>query len=105
MERLPACPLFQSGKNGPVCLGGVNFLAVGEDRALCHHCELLKMEGLEVFLSCEHLEVYTHLTYHDQQPLVRPIFECDLRIGAPAEKRCAACPALVTSSQRWDATV
>lgn len=72
MERLLACPLFQSGRNGPVCLGGVNFFAVGEDRALCRHCELLKMEGIEALLSCKHLEVYTHLTYEDQRPIVHP---------------------------------
>lgn len=105
MERLPACPLFKLGKNGPVCLGGVNFFSVGEDRALCRQCELLEMEGLGALLSCKHLEVYTHLTYHDQQPSVRPIFECRLPTTAPAEQRCAACPVLVSSSQERNATV
>lgn len=105
MERLPACPLFKSGRNGLVCVGGVNFFSVGEERALCRHCELLKMEGIGALLSCKHLEVYTHLTYHDQQPLVRPIFECDLRTGVPTEQRCATCPANVSATQKRDATV
>lgn len=106
MEQLPACPLFKSDRNGPVCVGGVNFFSVGEERALCHHCELPAIGRIGELLSCKHLEVYTYLTHEDHHPVVRAIFECDvLPTNAPAKKRCAACPALVTSSQRWDATV
>lgn len=105
MKQLPSCSLLKAGDKGLVCLGGVNFFAVGEDRALCRHCELLEMEGLGALLSCKHLEVYTHLTYEDQRPIVRPIFECDLRMDAPAEQLCATCPAAVSSTQERDATV
>lgn len=104
-KQLPSCSLLKLGRDGLVCLGGVNFFAVGEDRALCRHCELLEMEGVGALLSCSHIEVYTHLTYEDQQPIVRPMFECDLRTGVPAEQRCATCPANVSATQRWDATV
>jgi hypothetical protein len=45
------------------------------------------------------------LTYEDQRPIVRPIFECDLRMDAPAEQLCATCPAAVSSTQERDATV
>ncbi len=104
MEQLPSCSLLQAGAHGLVCAGGVNFFSVGEDRQLCHHCELLVMEGIGALLSCKHLEVYTHLIYQNQQPLVRPIFECDLRTDVPAEPRCATCPAIVSSTQEQSAT-
>ncbi len=105
MERLPACPLLKSGRNGLVCLGGVNFFAVGEDRALCRRCELVETGQFDGLLSCRRLEVYTYLTYEDQRSVVRPIFECDLPAHAPARKTCAICPAAVSSTQEQETTV
>lgn len=102
MEQLPGCPLFTISRNGPVCLAGVNFLAVGEDRKLCHHCKLLAMGRVSELLSCKHLEVYTYLTQEDQHSVVRPIFECRLPSTAPVEKRCATCPAAVSSTQEQE---
>lgn len=92
MERLPACPLLKSGRNGLVCLGGVNFFAVGEDRALCYHCELLARGRVSELLSCKHLDVYTYLTYEEKHPEVHAIFRCDLPATASAKKRCVTCP-------------
>lgn len=103
-QQLPSCALLQADSRGLGCFGGVNFFAVGADRALCRDCELLAMDGFDALLSCEHSDVYTHLTYEEHHPIVRPILECALSTGAPTEQRCAACPTFVSAMRERDTT-
>lgn len=94
MNKLADCPLrtvrTEFGKKKQlVCSGGMNFLVVGEDAALCHHCLVLKA-GLEELLHCLHSDIYTTMrsTVGGQVTI-----DYDVECNATTEQeRCSQCP-------------
>jgi hypothetical protein len=94
MQQLPACPLLQSNAfHSFACFGGINFFCVGTGRELCQHCELRTMPNLGTVLNCSHIDIYTALAYKDENPIVSPVFECDVCTHGSAEGDCVTCPA------------
>lgn len=93
MSKLPDCPLrtirTEFGKNKQlVCSGGMNFLSVGEDAALCHQCLVLKA-GLDELLHCPHSDIYTTMKGVGSQVAIEYDVECD---ATREQERCSQCP-------------
>lgn len=94
MSDLPDCPLrtvrTEFGKNEQlVCSGGMNFLLVGEDAALCHHCTVLKA-GLDELLHCPHSDIYTTMrSTVGSQTIIEYDVEC---YATTEQERCNQCP-------------
>lgn len=99
MSKLPDCPLrttrTEFGKKKQlVCSGGMNFLVVGEDAELCHHCLILKA-GLAELLHCPYSDIYTTMRSTAGQITIEYYVECDATME---QERCSQCSAKVTDS-------
>ena len=92
MSKLPDCPLritrTESGKKKQlVCSGGMNFLSVGEDAELCHHCLVLK-DGLQELLNCPHSDIYTTMRSTAGQITIEYYVECDATMEQERRADC-----------------
>lgn len=94
MSKLPDCALRTTlsdfGKNEQlVYSGGMNFLVLGADAALCHHCRLLKA-GLDELLHCPHSDIYTTMQRSVEGHIsIEYYVECYV---TTEQKRCRQCP-------------
>jgi len=86
------CEFLKLEQHGPRCMAGVNFAAVGPDRALCRVCS---MADLGDVLKCEHLDVYTwQRTDEAGAPQIESGVRCALGDRASDDQaRCERCPA------------
>ena len=90
------CPFLEkqrySQANGtPICGVGVNFCAVGQDRALCQVCPIATKRRLP---DCQHLDAYAWL---EGCPGQAQSIDVELFCGLtndllPDLRRCARCP-------------
>lgn len=88
------CQFLRPDERGgePRCAAGVNFSALGADRALCRLCPLASPTGQAL---CEQADVYLTLVKDTAGvPMIEAQVWCTLEAGARAsQRRCANCPA------------
>jgi len=77
------------------CSGGLNFISLGTDAALCHHCRV-PTAGLEEVLQCPHSDIYTsvRLVQEEQSTVVDYDVQC---FAKPGDQHCGQCPEMRTT--------
>lgn len=75
------------------CVAGINFVSVGQGRALCRACPLAELGDLPL---CPNADVYIYLRRgHSEAAEIEVRFGCGVSDAAQDPIRCAGCPACV----------
>ena len=72
-----------------VCLAGINFYSVGQDREMCRVCPLADFGDIPM---CENLDVYVYQRRCDNNLAIYIEAECSLHNDEHSAKRCPHCP-------------